>query len=188
MAACRPSATSCTTAGSARSAVGRGLRAAFVAAISVALGACSTPAASPTAVASGRAGLVIGHPDGSFSTACVAFQGAEISGEDLLRASGIPVTLDAGNALGTLVCSIAEEGCAFPDQACLCQCRGAGPCSYWAYFNWEPGSGWTYAAEGAHLHRIHNGDLDAWLWLDRSLPSDQLPLPPAEVTFASVCG
>jgi hypothetical protein len=118
----------------------------------------------------------------------VTFEESGFSGEDLLRQSGLPVTLDAGNALGTLVCSIAEEGCRFPDEACLCRCRGAGPCSYWAYFNWDDEDGWTYAVQGARLRQVQDGDLDAWIWLDRSLPSDELPLPPSELTFERICG
>jgi hypothetical protein len=150
------------------------------------LTACGAPAPS-TAPTTGRAGLIVGHSDGSFSTSCVTFEGSATSGEDLLRQSGVPVRLDAGNALGTLVCSIDEEGCAFPDEACLCRCRGAGTCSYWAYFNWED-NGWIYAVQGARLHMLSDGDLDAWIWLDRSLAADELPLPPSDLTFESVCG
>ncbi|MBF8255592.1 MAG: hypothetical protein HW375_499 [Anaerolineales bacterium] len=150
------------------------------------LAACGT--STPAAQVPGRAGLIVGLSDGSFTTTCVTFEGSGFSGEDLLRQSGLPVTLDAGNALGTLVCSIAEEGCRFPDEACLCRCRGAGPCSYWAYFNWDDEDGWTYAVQGARLRQVQDGDLDAWIWLDRSLPSDELPLPPSDLTFDSICG
>jgi len=157
-----------------------------VVAFALLLAACGGATPSST-VSSGRAGLIIGHPDGSFTSTCVAFEGNDIRGDDLLRASGLPVTLDAGNALGTLVCSISGEGCGFPDEPCLCHCRGAGPCSYWAYFNWDRDTGWSYAVQGARLRRIHDGDLDAWIWLDRSLPGAALPLPPPELDFASVC-
>jgi hypothetical protein len=157
-----------------------------VAATCLLLAACA--AATPSPSAAGRAGLVVAHSDGSFSATCVTFEGAEISGEDLLRDSGFEVSLDSGNALGSLVCSIGNDGCAFPDEACLCRCRGAGPCSYWAYFNWDTDSGWTYAVQGAKLRRVHDGDLDAWVWLDRSLPGEAVPLPPADFTFESICG
>ena len=164
----------------------RSVRRAGAAAVFLLLAACATSA--PPAQVSGRAGLIVGLSDGSFTTTCVTFEGSGFSGEDLLRQSGLPVTLDAGNALGTLVCSIAEEGCRFPDEACLCCCRGAGPCSYWAYLNKDHEGGWTYAVQGARLRQVQDGDLDAWIWLDRSLPSDELPLPPSELTFESICG
>jgi len=155
--------------------------------LSVVLAACGGASTSPSPT-SGRAGLIVGSGDGSFSATCVSFEGAEISGEALLRQSGIAVTADAGNALGTLVCSIAEVGCAFPDEACLCRCRGGGACSYWAYFHWSDEGGWVYAVQGARLRLLHDGDLDAWIWLDRSLPSDEIALPPPDLTFESVCG
>ena len=164
----------------------RSARRAAAAAAFLLLAACGTSA--PPAQVSGRAGLIVGLSDGSFTTTCVTFEGSGFSGEDLLRQSGLPVALDAGNALGTLVCSIAEEGCRFPAEACLCRCRGAGPCSYWAYFNWDDEDGWTYAVQGARLRQVQDRDLDAWIWLDRSLPSDELPLPPSELTFERICG
>jgi hypothetical protein len=161
------------------------LRRAAAAAVFLLLAACAST--TPTPAASGRAGLIVGLSDGSFSTACVTLAGTDFSGEDLLRDSGLRVTLDAGNALGTLVCSIADQGCRFPDEACLCRCRGAGPCSYWAYFTWDVEHGWTYAVQGARLRMLQDGDLDAWIWLDRSLPGDELPLPPPDLTFDAVC-
>jgi hypothetical protein len=132
--------------------------------------------------------LLVAASDGSFSSTCVSFEGSEISGQDLLRRSGFEVIVDSGNALGTLVCSIGGEGCRFPDEPCLCRCRGVGPCSYWAYFNWTSENGWIYAVQGARLRQLQDGDLDAWIWLDRSLPTDELRLPPSEFTFESVCG
>jgi len=150
------------------------------------LAACRAATPSPPA-SGGRAGLIVGLSDGSFRTSCVTFPGSEISGETLLRQSGLPVTLDPGNALGSLVCSISDEGCNFPDESCLCRCRGAGTCSYWAYFTWDEDGGWSYAVQGARLRQLHDGDLDAWIWLDRSLPSDELPLPPPDLTFDSIC-
>jgi hypothetical protein len=164
-----------------------GLRLSGAAAVFFLVAACGGSSTSSPA-ASGRAGLIVGLSDGSFTATCVTLRGSDFSGEDLLRQSGLSVTLDPGNALGSLVCSIADDGCSFPDEACLCRCRGAGPCSYWAYFNWDEEDGWTYAVQGARLRRPQDGDLDAWIWLDRSRPSDELPLPPPELTFDSICG
>jgi hypothetical protein len=145
-------------------------------------------APSPAPQGSGRAGIIVGLPDGSFTSTCVSFAVADISGEDLLRGSGWDVTMDPGNALGTLVCSIGGEGCDFPAESCLCRCRGAGPCSYWAYFHRTEDGAWVYSAQGARLRRLSDGDLDAWIWIDRSLAPEDVPTPPADLTFDSVCG
>ena len=149
------------------------------------LAACARPATSDV---HSRAGLVVGHGDGSFTTTCVSFEGAEISGEDLLNDSGVAVSLDATNPMGPLVCAIGDEGCDFPRQDCLCSCRSAGGCSYWAYFTWSGEDGWSYGALGAGQRRVGDGDMDAWIWLNRALPGDSLPTPPAEITFETVCG
>jgi|SRR3990170_230224 len=149
-----------------------------------ALAACTPPASSAD---SGRAGLVVGYPDGSFATTCVDFEGAEVSGEELLRSSGIPVAMDRANPMGPMVCSIGGEGCDFPSEGCLCACRGTGGCSYWAYLNWRPPDGWSYGVQGAGQRRLSDGDMDAWIWLERALPGDDLPRPPAEFTFDTVC-
>ncbi|HKY83663.1 MAG TPA: hypothetical protein VJ160_02445 [Anaerolineales bacterium] len=149
------------------------------------LAACAPPASSTIR---SRAGLVVGHGDGSFATTCVIFEGSEISGEELLRDSGIPVSLDAANPMGSLVCAIGDEGCDFPRQDCLCACRGSGGCSYWAYFNWAREGVWNYGSLGAGQRRVRDGDMDAWIWLDRAHPSDDLPTPPVEISFETVCG
>ncbi len=160
------------------------LRHAWIASLWI-LAACAP--AAPSDVRS-RAGLVIGHADGSFTTTCVSFEGTETSGEDLLRNSGIAVSLDATNPMGPLVCAIGEEGCDFPRQDCLCACRGTGGCSYWAYFTWAGEDGWSYAALGAGQRRVRDGDMDAWIWLEGAQPGDDLPTPSPEITFDSVCG
>jgi len=109
-----------------------------------------------------------------------------MSGEDLLEASGISLTRDTTNPMGPLVCSIDGDGCDYPRETCLCRCRGAGACSYWAYFNWNAQEGWSYAALGAGQRSLRDGDMDAWVWLDRALPGQDPPLP--EMTFDTVCG
>jgi len=159
----------------------RAARAAFV---FLMLAACALPTPSS---GTGRAALVVVHGDGSFEQACVRFEGETIRGDELLRRSGLAVAFDEGNPLGTLVCSVDGEGCAFPAEDCLCRCRGGGACSYWAYFNREANGDWTYAVQGARLRTLRDGDMDAWIWLDRSLPTDDIPLPPEHLTFDAVC-
>ena len=156
------------------------------AAAALGLLAMSSCAAPPEAVG-GRAAIVVVHGDGTIATDCVAFEGETLNGAELLRRSRFSSSVDAANPLGTLVCAIDGEGCSFPQDSCLCQCRGPGGCSYWAYFNLDPDGGWTYAVQGARLRALKGGDVDAWVWLDRSLPGGELPLPPGDVNFPSVC-
>ncbi len=147
-------------------------------------------ACGPTSTAGvgGRAGLVVRHGDGRLGTACVSFEGDAISGEDLLAGSGFDLRLDAANALGALICSIDGEGCAFPEESCLCQCDQPGSCGYWAYFVWdEQRTSWTYAAQGARQRLLRDGDLDAWVWLTSTGPEAVEAALPKDVGFEEVC-
>ena len=128
------------------------------------LGACS-PAGSPGPAGTGNAAVIIVGPDHSSSVTCVAFQGAEASGMDLLEAAGIPLTLDERNPMGALVCAIDGHGCAYPADDCLCMCEGLGDCAYWASFVRTPSGSWTYAGQGVSSQPLRSGDLYAWVWL-----------------------
>jgi hypothetical protein len=151
----------------------------------IALAAC---ASTSTTGAGGRAGLVVRHGDGRLQTACVSFQGESISGEDLLAGSGFDRRLDAANALGSLICSIDGEGCAFPEEACLCRCDQPGSCGYWAYFVWDEQRGsWSYASQGARVRLLRDGDLDAWVWLTSTGPEAVEAALPEDVGFEEVC-
>lgn len=136
----------------------------------------------------GQAAILVAHGDGAITTACVPVEGDDFTGEDLLRRSEIDAAVEPTNPLGLLVCGIEGEGCDFPNEPCLCECRSLGACSYWAYFHLDPQGRWVYAVEGARLRTVHDGDVDLWIWLDRSLPGDELPLPPAEAAFETACG
>lgn len=156
----------------------------------LALMAVTLAACTPTSTtgAGGRAGLVVRHGDGRLETACVSFEGDTISGEDLLAGSGFDLRLDAANALGSLICSIDGEGCAFPEESCLCQCDQPGSCGYWAYFVWDkPLVSWTYAAQGARARLLRDGDLDAWVWLTSSGPDAVNAALPQDIAFSEVC-
>jgi hypothetical protein len=158
-----------------------------VAGFALVAGCLSACASTPSVGAGGRVGLVIRHADGRTETACVAFDGDSISGEDVLSQSGLDVRLDASNAMGSLVCSIDGEGCAFPEEPCLCQCDQPGACGYWAYFGWDAELGWVYASQGARLHRLSDGDLDAWVWLTGTGPEAVRAALPQGVSFQDVC-
>jgi hypothetical protein len=148
------------------------------------LAACSSSAARNAA--GGRAGLLVVEPDGSLRRACVQFDGPQTTGEGLLQRSGLAVSLDAGNPMGVLVCSIDHQGCDFPSQQCFCQCRTLGSCAYWAYFLLGTDGKWAYASQGARAQVVRDGDMNAWVWLTPGAGAQAAGLP--SVTFAQVCG
>ncbi len=135
-----------------------------------------------------RAGLLILHGDGTLRQACVAFSESTVSGYELLTRSGLEAIVDPRNAMGVLVCSLDGEGCSFPEEDCLCACRGAGPCRYWAYFTLAADGSWTYSPVGPSMRRVSDGDVDAWVWLTSTGPgfSESTALP--SFTAADICG
>ena len=145
------------------------------------LAACS--ASTPRAAGGGRAGLLVLEPDGTLKQACVQFDGTRTTGEDLLQRSGLAVSFDESNPMGALVCSIDHQGCDFPQQPCLCQCRTLGTCSYWAYFLLGQDGKWVYSGQGARGQVVRDGDVNAWAWLAGS-HAPELP----GMTFEEVCG
>ncbi len=129
-----------------------------------------------------QAGLVVQFGDGRTETRCVAFEGDEITGAELLTRSGLDLAVDASSGMGITVCQIEGQGCAYPAEPCFCQCTGSGECAYWNYFFRDPGaSGWSYSALGAILRKAKPGSVEGWVWGDGHTP------PADEVTFESVC-
>jgi hypothetical protein len=129
-----------------------------------------------------QAGLVIQFGDGRVETLCVALESEEITGADLLDTSGLDVIADASRGMGITVCQIEGKGCAYPSEACFCQCMGGGECAYWNYFYRDPGgSEWTYSALGAVLRKVRSGSVEAWVWGDGHTPPDD------NLTFEAIC-
>jgi len=128
----------------------------------------------PAPAEPGRAALIIVGPGRSSRQTCVAFEGAQVSGKELLELAGIPTTLDERNPMGALVCAIDGQGCAYPAEPCLCHCRGLGDCAYWASFVRTPPGSWTYAGQGVSSQPLQSGDLYAWVWLPTASSTEAL--------------
>lgn len=109
-----------------------------------------------------RAGLVITFSDGSTLTRCVEFEADEISGAELLQASGATIVMSSYGGLGGGVCRIGDDGCDNPSD-CFCKCKGA-KCEYWAYYHLGQDGAWEYSQVGASSHRLADGDVDGWAW------------------------
>ncbi|HDN79316.1 MAG TPA: hypothetical protein ENG33_02465, partial [Chloroflexi bacterium] len=110
-----------------------------------------------------RAGLVVRFGDGTVITRCIEFTEDAITGEDVLKRSGLRVILDYSSGMGGAVCKIEDEGCDYPQVPCFCQCMGGGECIYWAYFHLKNGA-WEYSGTGCSNYYVHNGDVEGWAW------------------------
>lgn len=146
------------------------------------LAGCTT---APEPGQQSRAGIIVQHASGEITTRCVTFEGEETNGEALLNLSNIPFIADVGNSLGSIICSIEGEGCIFPEENCFCECSGPGKCSYWSYFIMADDQKWTYAPVGARMRKIHDGDLDAWVWGSGEKASADAA--PPDLQFEDVC-
>ena len=135
------------------------------------------------ALADGEAGVVIDYGDGRIETACVAFAGDGIAGDELLVRAGVEV-----NHFSGLVCSIDEVGCHHSGSfdSCTCECGSGDPCVYWAFFSQEYGdAAWRYSSLGFRGLDARDGDLQAWRWGEGRPGAAPAP---ALLSFEDVCG
>ncbi len=123
-----------------------------------------------------HAGVVIVFPDG-MDTYCVSFDEDELSGAELLQRTGLQLVLSGFGGLGSGVCRIDAVGCSDPGD-CFCQCRGA-DCHYWTYFRLDSAK-WGIQNIGASQRRVHDGDVDGWVWGNGHTP-------PGASTVGSIC-
>jgi hypothetical protein len=123
-----------------------------------------------------HAGLVIVFPDGT-DTYCIAFEGDELTGLELLAMTGLPIVDGGFGGLGDAVCRIDDVGCSDPGN-CWCQCRGA-DCHYWSYFELDAGE-WDYLQIGASQHRVRDSDVVGWVWGNGRTP-------PGATSSAAIC-
>ncbi len=153
--------------------------------VSLAIALPARVSGMPTAEQQGpqRAALVVQFADKTVATRCVTFSEPAITGADLLSRSGLPAVMDYNAGLGGAVCSISNQGCAFPAESCFCRCQGAS-CEYWAYYYWEDDA-WRYSAVGASGRQVTEGAVEAWSWGPGNWTSGT---EPPGVTFAEVCG
>lgn len=157
-------------------------RAAWLPELMVLLIGAATLLAPAHAQEASKAGLVIQFGDGRVETLCISLESEEITGASLLDSSGLDVIADASRGMGITVCQIEGEGCAYPSEACFCQCMGGGECAYWNYFYRDSDSSqWTYSALGAVLRKVRAGSVEAWVWGDGHTPPDD------SLTFEAIC-
>src|SRR5689334_4388603 len=81
-----------------------------------------------------QAGLVIDFGDGRVLTFCVDLGAdGQATGEELLRASNLPVIFEYSGGIGGAVCKIDTVGSDFPSEPCFSHCtlQPGEPCMYW---------------------------------------------------------
>lgn len=127
-----------------------------------------------------KAAIVIRLSESQVETRCVAFNEETISGVELLRRSGLAFATE-NQGMGSLVCSIEEQGC--PANDCFCECSGGGNCTYWSYWHLRD-DGWQYAQVGGSGYQIRNKDVDGWSWGPGSVTE---AIPPPDVQFDEIC-
>lgn len=115
--------------------------------------------------------LVVEHGDGRVVTACVAFTGGMITGEQILNASGIEWGAADYGSLGKAVCQVDHEPATYPPN-----CLQAGH-PYWATFLARGGGGWSTTPYGVSRQTYVDGDA-AGLRYDPPTGSPAAPPPP----------
>ena len=135
--------------------------------LSLVVGLGLAPAGARSLQAGNRAGVVVQTGDGRVATTCVRFDEPSITGLELLSRAGVSIVVEV-SGLGTAVCAIDGEGCAYPAQPCFCQCQGAS-CAYWNYLHRVDGA-WRYSSISASGYTVTDGAVDAWAWGDKVTP------------------
>lgn len=113
-----------------------------------------------------HAGLIVRDSEGRLTYAWVPFGEDEITGVELLQASGIPVVTVGFGGLGEAVCSIDGQGCGVSEcRRNVCQASAA-DAPYWQYFQQDPANiaVWRWLALGASASKVHDGDVFGWSW------------------------
>ncbi len=121
--------------------------------------------------------LVVELGDGESVGRCVGFNASSISGEEVMRASGLEYATQGYGSLGQAVCQVDEEPAAY--STCL---PSSG--SYWALFTSRAGGAWQPADVGISSVELASGDAEG-LRYDPETGPDPAPPSPAGVCAAA---
>jgi hypothetical protein len=133
-----------------------------------------------------QAGLVIDFGDGRVMTFCIDLGAdGQATGEELLRASGLPVIIEYSGGIGGAVCKIDTVGSNFPSEPCFAHCtlQPGEKCMYWSYSQLV-GDHWQFSQVGASGTVVHSGDVNGWAWGESTIA--QGAQPPLR-TLAEIC-
>jgi hypothetical protein len=133
-----------------------------------------------------QAGLVIDFGDGRVMTFCIDLGAdGQATGEELLRASNLPVIFEYNGGIGGAVCKIDTVGSDFPAEPCFSHCtlRPGETCMYWSYSQLV-GDHWQFSQIGASSTVVRSGDVNGWAWGESTIARGAQP--PLR-TLADIC-
>jgi hypothetical protein len=122
--------------------------------------------------------LVVEHGDGRAIDLCVGFNGPTITGEQILKQSGLEYGTVSYASLGDAVCQIDAEPASYP-PSCL---TSSSP--YWASFVSRRGGPWSPASKGVSSETFSNGDAEGFRYDSQSGTAAE-PSSPAGVCAAA---
>jgi hypothetical protein len=132
-----------------------------------------TPTASPSCVnakAAHRAYVVLQHGNGSVAQRCVGFDAATLTGDDLMKQSGVAVQTQSFSGLGLAYCAIDNEPAQF--DKCF---PSSGPS--WQLFVSKSGGPFQPAQTGAGAVNLQDRDALGWKYAVFSPSASPPPLP-----------
>lgn len=137
--------------------------------------AAQVPAAQSCAAAtySSHVTLVVEHGDSRVVGLCIGFDGASITGEQILQASGLEYATQSYGSLGDAVCQIDSEPATY--GSCL---PASG--SFWAMFVSRGSGGWQNAGKGISSETFSDGDAEGFRY-DAQGGAEPPPASPAGI-------
>lgn len=133
-----------------------------------------SPISTPPTQGTHHATLIVLGAEGAARSVDVGFNAETVEGWELLERSGLGFTAQYfPSPGGWALCSVAGEGCSYPDDRCLCRS------SYWSQWRWDPESGdtgeWVTLAEGLLGQTVRDGSAWGVVWGDGSKPPSVRP-------------
>ena len=106
--------------------------------------------------------LVVEHFNGAMLSVCVYFDTPNISGEDLLRVSGVEFATEGYGSYGDAVCQIDHEPATYDPNNCF------GTSMYWEMFVSRGGGAWTTSSLGVSSQTFADGDSEGFHYVPES--------------------
>lgn len=127
--------------------------------------------------------LVVEHFNGAMLSVCVYFDSPTITGEDILRVSGVEFATEGYGSYGDAVCQIDREPATYDPNNCF------GTSMYWEMFVSRGGGSWTTSSLGVSSQTFGDGDGEGFHYVPESgglgpgnPPAHCAPPPPPPTT------
>ena len=106
--------------------------------------------------------LAVEHFNGAMLSVCVYFDSPNISGEDILRVSGVEFATEGYGSYGDAVCQIDHEPATYDPNNCL------GTSMYWEMFVSRGGGAWSTSSLGVSSQTFADGDSEGFHYVPES--------------------